>query len=460
MKLHKLKILLIAFIIIGSAGTAQAQFMKKLKDKVNTKLAEIEEKAASGGVVLPDSATNQAEYAAKFNSGEYAWYECGSSCYNEKEDTKMKVDITKDASGKVTKVVIDDGSKGGEFVPDEDGKSEFARYFKNTKSGGGRWHLYFAEDRIILFTKYADFEDKGSINIDGSIMGFADYRQKERIGSRLVAAKAFQKADLEEYTKNQAAAEAAALAERKAKYSIEGKNVASIKVVDLKVPEKFGHYRSFSYDIEATLKDGTKISTADNGFRSDYKINLIGADLEEYTGKIKPKFIDNDKIVISVQSKYQPSIKTTKDVVLKYNEPLRFDWGAREWGKNGENLRMKVKAVKHKVTGEDLLQVSLYNLTRSEHLAEFKIQRDVAINILLNGQPGYTYDSYFANDSGVPGNGGNGGNLELIKDPNVDLMNLNFQTNGGAGGQGPPLGNNGRNGRDGKLIEKVTSVSF
>ncbi len=106
--------------------------------------------------------------------------------------------------------------------------------------------------------------------------------------------------------------------ERQKKYSLEGKEVVKVEIINIKNPEKFGHFRGFTYDVVATLKDDSKISNegSSQGYLSDYNITYSAAN---YTsGSIASGLIAGDKIKITSTSKFNAKNTDTIDNTVLY----------------------------------------------------------------------------------------------------------------------------------------------
>jgi hypothetical protein len=172
--------------------------------------------------------------------------------------------------------------------------------------------------------------------------------------------------------------------------------------------------------------------------------------------------VKDDKIIISVTSKFNPSIKTTAEVIMEYNEDLTFDNSSKDWGKSAYSYKLEIKQEKHNSNGTDILSCKLTDLTGNEKPIIFKIRADQTINLNTNGQNGYTTveEGYSFADAGPGQNAGNGGNITVVKDPSVKSYNLNYSMNGGTGGAGTAGYNRGRDGRDGNFKEEVRAVNF
>ena len=241
-------------------------------------------------------------------------------------------------------------------------------------------------------------------------------------------------------------------------YSIKGKEVENIAFINFTVPDKFGHFRGFAFDIQATLKDGSTISTASEGYLDDYNITYSAENYQSrgFEGMVlESGFVDNDVITVNVTSKYHNDLSISKEVVLKYNEDVPFFMNGNSVNmgnaSNADNYRIEVKQVPHATTGKKLLKIRITNVSEGSVLSEFKMEADRHFSFSCNGGNAGESNSHF----GI-GNGGNGGNLTVIKDPNVDYFNFDYSNNGGNAG---PAYNAAR-GRDGQYKEETRPVKF
>lgn len=443
--------LLMAFsALVLQVMPAKAQLKAKLKAKMEAldkKLAE----ASGGGVEEIDFTQSLSVTAATWEDGSYEWYKSdGSGIYGGPESEKLAIKFTKNDKNEVTKVMIDETA----YVADEAGKSDFVRFYLKESGSQNGWNLFFTDNRIIAWVWR-----NGTPYWSATIGGKTTYEDMKNVQKYVEETKQLQEADLAAYEANVAAASDKAEAERRAKFSIEGKEVASISIKNIFAPEKFGHYRSFNFSIEAKLKNGSTISTADGGYRSDYIIEYQNSTVSEANRTVPVGFVKDDKIVIKVKSKYNPAIKTSADVVLNYDEDLFFSNNAKNWGKSAFNYKLEVKQVKHASNGTDLLMVKLIDLSGYDKPQIFKIRADQTIHLNTDGANGYKTVGT-GNDTGPGQNAGDGGNITVIKDPSVKSFNINYTMKGGTGGAGTYGYNRGRDGRDGTYKEEVRAVNF
>lgn len=418
-----------------------------MKEKIEAKRIALEKKmnekiSGSAASAALDPNLSQSGMAAKWENKEYTKYtDVGG------ESGTVKLKVTKE-DGKVSAIWLGDIK----YLADEDGKSEFVRYYKTT--GGGHFKVVFFDNKIIVFTTSTHGVHRTSyfLNNKGS------YDDLKAVGVYLDASKINQQEELDVYAKNQKANADKAFEVKKEKWSIEGKKVTKIEVTDIKAQHGFGYYRPFSFQIKATLANGKTISTSDGGFWSDYSITYKNGDVKSKTIQ-DTKHITGDKIVIEVKSKFDGSIKATGNAIMEYGETLTMANSSNNWGKSAFNYRVEVKQAPHAVTGKPVLSIKVTDLSGYKKPLYFKLDANMTLNFYANGHNGYKTVGT-GNDTGPGANAGNGGNITVIKDPSVTVFNINYENNGGTGGAGTYGYNRGRDGKDGVYKEEVRAVNF
>lgn len=326
------------------------------------------------------------------------------------------------------------------YYPKLSGDSEIVPYYYNS----GQSRLYLRED---LFITYSVLQS-GEIELD-QLLGGKDNQKK-----LIAEIEAYQKWALAEVEGDESLAKDAREAESKAKeaarlakYGLEGKNVKSIEIF-ASVPKIFGQFIPYSYYLVATLADGTKISTKDGGYRNDYEVTTTKSD---FKGAIESGFLSSDELVITAKVKSKPSVTKTKKISIPYNSDISFllyghGWNHRN-GDRGSNATIKIKQEAHTVTGEPVLRVRIESTAAHAKLREFSISPNNAIVIDCHGGDGGNDGGHF--------NGGDGGNVKVIKDPSVKHFTVDYNLNGGKAG-----GYNASAGRDGKYTVIEQSVTF
>ena len=436
------KITLSIFMLCAISTGLNAQ---TLREKIAAKKAALEAKmqanVASKGLSL-DPNVSQSVIAAKWEDKEYKKF-----ARHGAEDGTRKLKFTK-VGGKVTEVWI--GTI--KYLPDEDGKSDFVRYYKTT--GSGHYKIAFSENKAIVFTTTTS----GQYTMKYSLQKKAAYEELKRVMAYIKDSKVNQDADLAAYAKNAKANADKAYAEKEAKWSIKGKKVTKIEITDVKAAHSKGYYRSFNYQIKATLANGKTISTKDGGFWSDYTITYANADVKNKTIQ-DTRFVKGDKVIIQVKSKFDSKIVTTADVVMDYSETLTMNFKSNNWGKSGSDLKIEMKQRKHAVSGKDVVMIKVTDLTGYSKPKYMIIDADKSLTVWTMGSNGYK-TAGTGNSTGPGENAGNGGNITVYKDPSAKSFNIDATMNGGIGGAGTYGYNRGRDGRDGKYKEVVKTVKF
>lgn len=385
---------------------------------------------------------SQSITAATWADGEYSFFKRYGDILSPEPDDKKNLKFTKNEKGEVTEFTLGDMVYRG----DEHGRSEFVRFYQCTSNC---YCIYFTPKVIYLFDSPVNTTIKGSIGAKGKIA------YDDAIELFLEQGKAMQEADIKAYEEKKAEEARLAQLEKEKKFSIKDKEVSKLEIINVVLPEKFGHYVGFTYDIKATLADGSILSTDNGGFRSDYEVTYVGGDYSD--GKVQGTFVKDDKIIINVVSKFNPAVKATADVVMLYNQDVSFNYNAMSWsrseGESANSFKIEVKQVKHKINGSSLLAIQITNITTATVVAQFKIGIDQTLFFYNKGGSG-------GNDDGQGKSGGNGGNLTVVKDPSVKTFNLDYSNAGGKGGKGASSSYDGRAGTDGEYKEEVKALTL
>lgn len=259
---------------------------------------------------------------------------------------------------------------------------------------------------------------------------------------------------------NKANAETKA-AEHKAKYSIKGKKVTKIEIVNT-YPKDFFVGSKFTFGIVATLADGSQIKTKElggEGNMEDYNVVITGDHIKNYDGYEVGSNLKNNKgdyILIEANSIHHTDLKkVSAKMVLTYNQPLKFNYsgrGSNIQGDNAENIRVEIKQVKHSETGETLLEYRIYNSKGLDKTV--RVQPTQVLELTANGgNSGYTSLS-----NGKNYRGGDAGNITLYIDPTVgDNYRFEYSNRGGKGGSDSRYLPGG-DGRDGSFTKKVQAI--
>lgn len=247
-------------------------------------------------------------------------------------------------------------------------------------------------------------------------------------------------------------------AAEKEKTSLEGKKIKAIQLKFTDPGAKFNAHTNYPFDVEVTLEDGKVRSTKDGLIFSNFTFEGSGLSAAEFnSGKLS---LDNktvpagDKVSFTVKTIYQNDVKTkTYNYTVDYNtDGVDLNYYGTMHGtaadRNGKNIDVEVKQVKHAVTGEDLLEYRVRYANSKTYHQIFRCQPSAKIIAHANG---VSWGTSASSNNGP--DGGDGGTVRLIVDPNVTVYSFNANTKGGKGaiksGSAKTRYLDGLNGRDG-----------
>jgi hypothetical protein len=227
--------------------------------------------------------------------------------------------------------------------------------------------------------------------------------------------------------------------EKRAKYGIKGKDVVSLAIEPSQY-NKVYQGQAFNFDIIATLKDGTKLSTR-QGFKDEYDIQVEGLELvtfKDVDGKVSSwyeiarKYIPkNDKISIIAKSKFHPNVKPvefSQNVDYENCEWTFNDNGdqsnSEAYRKSAGSYRVEVKSAIDLNTKKECYEYKVWN--KGEVVAHFKQVKTKPI--VVNAKGGNGKKPNFGKQ-----NGGNGGSITLVKDPSAKDCKIIYDVSGGVG---------------------------
>ena len=431
---------------------------------------------------------NQNEILFSFSSGKYTVYKVEKISYKKYKMVAVKkqwpIVFTK-SENEVTELVVKRaGILDEQFIPDVPG---YPAYF-----AFGQYRLSFIENIGIYYswngkeqatTKYVFVKAGTSLK----------YKYEELNTKVAAYAKAVFKKQSNARTQVKQKKAALAEADRIAN-SLQNKQVSKIAVLLINKPSKIAHFSpAIKYGIEATLKDGSKLSTSNLGGKlpwSDFKLNHKGCSntIDEVRVDEDAKTLNEDRLLLQIEAIYHPTLKAKKTLNTTYNVSIKVNQNGF-WGHNrhkfmtvtqgldgqhagrGDNLTVKVKTVKHNQTGIKINKFEIYNETQKKLVARYKLTPETELIINAMGGKGM---NGFEGTSGSPnggngGNGGAGGNVTVIKDPSVMKCTLTINNKGGRGGNGgkpkyinAARGRNGITGDNGtlKTVKKAVILNF
>lgn len=251
--------------------------------------------------------------------------------------------------------------------------------------------------------------------------------------------------------------------------SIEGKEVKSLKIKTANGETKMPVNYSINLTFEATLADGTVMSTAKKAWMDDYEITVEGATIDNegklmcyqfYRGNDFDVSQVLDKVVVTIKSKYHPDVTPAKiELPVDYSQPkmLNLSYAGNPWDGQlgGASLVVEVKKVKNTVDGSDLLE---YRLRYKRDAHWYQVVRVKPSNSVFLDCSGFSHGNKTRGDGK---DGGDGGDIRLIVDPSAASLNFDY-SNKGAKAQPPKSSayRPGQNGRDGTFEKKTQKVTW
>ncbi|WP_339810980.1 hypothetical protein [uncultured Imperialibacter sp.] len=417
-----------------------------------------------------------------FESGNYTVYKLGEKGKFEKVGKPWPVVITKQG-GNVSEVLVKrSGILDEPFTPDVPGYPAYFAFKDLRLSFLNDYGVYYEwNGKQEATTKYVLVKEGGNFNLDPGAI------------NKLVAAYATATFKNQTSARDNVKAEKAELAEAERKAnSLEEKVVAKIDIQLTSQPAKVAHFsEAIKYGVVATLKDGSTLKTPNLGGKipwEDFELAHKGCSntIDEVRVDVDASSLTDDVVLLQITSVYHPSLKaslainTTNDVSVQVSQ--NGFWGNErhqhmtvfqgvdgQHAGNGDDLVIKVQAVRHKKTGASLNKIEIYNTTKAKTVAHYKLTPDTPLIVNAKGGQGMNGSKGRQSETagGNGGNGGSGGSVTIIKDPSVASFNITINNQGGKGGNGGPpyyntgiKGNDGNPGADGYTDTKIASVNL
>ena len=263
--------------------------------------------------------------------------------------------------------------------------------------------------------------------------------------------------------------------------------LSKIAITDLHIPENFGTHTTTTflpYKIEFTRPDGyistihdcKKYDVMDSRFdyvREHFNAYSNGEPIDPFRG-FPERFVDEDQVELVVEFKHDKSLRDTVVIKCNYQMDIFVDLNAYATrmdcytcGLDASDYQIEVKR------GTDVLNGRPYNMVRITKLEEgnepeiryeFKIDEEYDLRVSARGGNAESKLNPFNQEFG--GDGGNGGNILLIKDPNVEKFSFSKDLDPGgyiSGYYGPsddPYATKAKPGKEGTFKELVKPVKF
>lgn len=438
---------------------------QKLKDKLNA-LKDPKGNSAkneSGGETPAASGPTGNQYveAKKYQAGNK------TNAYDYNRDSKtytiskiqgeqyklmwLKNSMKTDADGNINELEIRDTK----YVPEP---ASDPMYYKSTATNSKEG---------VIFINGCMFHIDGLNTNDGSILGLYSYGTTLKTDEKSVTLDELQtriktyitehRGSFDKIAADTKAANEKKAAEEKAKFSIEGKDVVSIKIILDGSPKEIRYMENVNFSVEAKLKDGNTILTSGySNFWSDYVITVEGADATRAkVGSLSQNFVGtpSDKVILSVASKYNP--KLTASASLNMNYSTKVDAGQPQFTFSTANLdlerntslsaRVEIKQVKSAVTGEALIAYKVYVGNDSNPKYSFKTKPGEYVNVNTDAKKTSKGDFIPSTASG-----NDAGDIKVIMDTGI-TESVNFTASAKGGYVHGKQGSKSAPGRDGKI---------
>lgn len=456
------KFILLFSVAIMAFSQTDAQ---KLKDKLN-KATGKEESAASSESTTADatSAGNQYAEAKKFLEGE-------KRIYLSETNGEWKIDLSrKSYTEEFYNKLIKDGS--GNVIEAKNLKindPESPLYYK---------HEHYSNYDAVIFLDGFAYECKVEMP-SGTVSGLYRAYTTKKIGltSSFKTDEILNK--LNEYIKNNRGgydakitaneeAQKKAAEEKKKAESIEGLDVVSIKLIPENDAKDIKYNGVVGFNVEATLKDGTKKITPNGSmYMSAYKFNIEGVDLKvmSSTGSVSLgyNYVTNDQLTVTVSLVSNPKLTSKTNLNVLPDAVVfsgdKFSFGAKHtlgesWWNKIPDARVEIKPVKSTTTGEDLIAYKIFFGSATEPNYAFKVKANEYVKVHTDASNSTTGSNVSATEKGY-----DAGNIKVIMDPSVPET-INFVTSAKGGTKKGGNGVTSMSGNDGKIETVKAKVSW
>lgn len=448
MKKTILSTLLIATVLSTSA--------QKLKDKFNQVTG-----GGSNSEVTSGESGNQFVEAEKFLAGEKRNYftKNATGDWINATDQKSSAEkfyssINKDASGNVSEA---DG-----FKPNSQNNPLFFSYNNEENivliflnGAAYKCDIDLTNNKVVEIRQMYATSKMALINKNASLLeSLTNYIQTN-------------KSWYDDVKKAEQEAQLKAKEEKRAKESVDGLDVASIKILFSDNSKEIQYNQRVQFSIEATLKDGSKkVTPGGSEYLSAYSIKVDGVEGDIFNGgSIFQDFlyVPNDVITITASLKTNPKI--TSKATLKMNHSLyvysgeskEFSFGSRHTTSNWDrspDARIEIKKVKNTLTNEDLIAYKIYFGASTAPDIAFKTTENAKVTVHTDATTSTTGSVVSSNDKGYAA-----GNIKVIMDPSVP-ESINFTTSAKGGVRKGANGTQGMTGADGKVETVKAKVAW
>ncbi len=269
-----------------------------------------------------------------------------------------------------------------------------------------------------------------------------------------------------------------------AENTLKGKTVKSIEIEMVEIPKEMGLRSTVKFGIKTTTTDGKTYSTPNIGGKtpwSDFEIKTTDGIFVEEAIEVHEDAskVSNDELKFTVSSKYTSAVSAQKIIPLtydfasytikhigRYGNQWRREVGGVQMasrGEDGKSLELKIQKAITKNSNLAIYKIEVIDTKTGKVINRLKLSQNTLIHVRVNGGEGDKGNDRKDRKADDGMDGGNGGDVIISKSADAGNVNINVVSTGGKagkGGIGPgPLsnGNPGRDGRDGKVTNKILS---
>lgn len=369
----------------------------------------------------------------------YDWQSRGGySSRKEKVAKQWPVSIERDANQNINKIIImRSGIIEEIFTPDI---LSYSTYFTNgvdrlTYVNGNLFYYqtkqstYDVSDQL----KYVLYKDEKSLSVlpenFSEWTGLMDYFNAAKAGQS--TAKTNLKADIEKQN------EAEAL-----KNSIKGKKIVKLSIKWLTNEFETGLESKISYGIIATDDKGLEYKSNTLGGKmpwEDFEITCKGAEPGDEFLMVPNTLrnVENNLVKLTVKSKHHVSLITTENIKLSYATPVKvryvgYDCSSGSSSSQAASGNRGVSLTLYVTESADKM-LNLVEVKDGTGASLHKIKVQKGVNVIVQNYGG---NGCSGSGKKSPGNGGDGGDVKIIKSPGVSTDFIQINNSGGKSGSG------------------------
>lgn len=226
------------------------------------------------------------------------------------------------------------------------------------------------------------------------------------------------------------------------KNSIKGKKIVKLTVNWLTKENETGLESKIDYGIVATDDKGNTYKTNNLGGKmpwEDFEITCKGAEPGDEFLMVPNTIrnIEDNLVKLTVKSKHHPSVATTQNIKLSYATPVKvryvgYDCSSGSSSSQASSGNRGVSLTLYVTESADK-KLNLVEVKDGSGASLHKIKVQKGVNIIVQNYGG---NGCSGNGKKSPGNGGNGGDVKIVKSSGVAIDFIQINNSGGKSGSG------------------------